>query len=178
MLFSKKLTDRGSQEFSEQYRKYSSLIFSVVYTKINNFHEAEEICQEVFIRFFKQFDQVKNPRKWLYGTLRIVVIDYYKEKNNSNIDIEAFSNDISLSFENGFRDTRMIIEDALENFSDKNDTERIVFELVAIYNFTYEQAGKHLNLTYKQVRSRYGKALNNLVDYLKSKGIKNLEDLL
>jgi RNA polymerase sigma factor (sigma-70 family) len=178
LFVAKELADRKTEEFTNHYRKYSSLVMTSVYSKVENLHEAEEICQEVFIRYFENFDEVKDPRKWLYGTLRNVVLDYYKTKKRNDVDIEKLFDDISMSFVNGFKETRLIIEEALNNFLDMNDTGRIIFELVAIYNYTYREAGKHLNLTYKQVRTRYYKTVDSLISYLKGKGIKSLEDLL
>ncbi len=178
MSATRELTDRKTQEFTEHYRKYSSLVFTSVYSRVDNIHEAEEICQEVFLRYYENFDKVKDPRKWLYGVLRNVVLDYYKTKKRKDVDIDTLFDDISMSFVNGFKETRLIIEDALNNFLDMNDTGRIIFELIAIHNFTYAQAGKHLNLTYKQVRSRYARTVDSLISYLKGKGIKTLEDLL
>ncbi len=93
--------------------------------------------------------------------------------------METLFDDVSLSFVNGFRDARIILEEALaddKNFD--NETERTLFELVAFHNFTYEQAAKHLDMSLRRVGYRYRNILQRLMQYLKAKGIDDLEDLL
>ncbi len=179
MIPAKELSDTRTQIFAENYDHLYSLIFSSIYTKVLNFHDAEDICQEVFLRFYQKIDVVENPRKWLFGTLRNVVLDYYNRKGKKDIDIENIFNDVSMSYVNGFRDTRLIIEEALEKMHEsEEDRDRTLFDLISFYNFTYEEAGKHVNLTYKQVRTRYARTVKNLIACLSDMGVKSLEDLL
>ena len=72
-----------------------------------------------------------------------------------------------------------LIEDALNViYGSENEESIVLFDLIAVHNFTYVQASKHLNLSYKKVRYRFNKMVEEIIDYLKKKGIKNLEDLL
>ncbi|MCP4134050.1 MAG: sigma-70 family RNA polymerase sigma factor [bacterium] len=182
MSLAVELSDDQTQLFTEQYNNYYPVVFSSIYSKIGNFDEAEDICQEVFLRFYKKINEVENPRKWLFGALRIVVLDFFKEKSRKDLDIENLFEDVSMSFVNGFRDTRLIIEDALDAIytpGDKDgEKERVLFDLIAVHNFSYVQVSKQLNLTYKQVRYKFEMAVKKITDYLSKKGIKSLEDLL
>jgi len=179
LTLAKKLSDERTLKFTEQYNLHYPLVFASIYSKIGNHHEAEDICQEVFLRLYKKFDEVENPRKWLFGTLRIVVLDYYKEQTKPNVNTETLFEDASISFVNGFKDTRLIIKEALNSIEEKEGgKDKIVFDLVAVHNFTLVQVCKQLNMTYKQVRYSFDKIVRQLTSYLNDKGIKTLEDLL
>jgi DNA-directed RNA polymerase specialized sigma24 family protein len=63
-----------------------------------------------------------------------------------------------------------------ENYKDEKD--RIIFDLIAISNYTYEEAGKYLGMAKYQVRYRYNAISKRILLYLQKKGINSLEDLL
>jgi len=169
----------GTGSFIENYDSYYSLVFSTVYSKISNFHDSEDICQEVFIRFYNKMDEIESPRKWLYGCLRNVVLDYYKEKRHTDIDIDTLFDDIGLGYVNGFRDTRMMLKNVMDEiFETEGDRDAALFEMIAVYNYSFAETAKHLNLGYKQTRYRYYNMASKLMDKLREKGIERIEDLL
>lgn len=165
--------------FTRAHGDYYPLVFSAVHTKVENIDDVMDTCQEVFIRLYEKFDEVENVRKWLYGALRLAVLEYYRKKRGGAVDIDDVFNDLSLTFVNGFRDARIIILEAIENdefFRDELD--RLVFDHVAMYNFSYSHTGKELGLTKRQVEYRYRRVVDAILDYLAKKGIKHIEDLL
>lgn len=173
------LSDSLIKQFIRTYDAHYSVIFSSVYSRVNNYHYAEDICQEVFIRLYDKIEEVENPRKWLFGCLRIVVIDFYKRKYSRDIDIEELFDDIGMSYVNGFRDTRIMIKDVLDAVTDEEDGESVsLFELVAVYNYSLADAARHTGLSYKQARYRYNRITQKLAAGLKNKGINSIEDLL
>lgn len=165
-------------KFTEIYNQYYPLVFSAIRTKIEDIDDANDIMQEVFIRFYNQIDEVENPRKWLYGTLRNTVFEFYrKSKPDTNID-DVFS-DMSLTFVNGFRDARIIIGEAFENMEHFNsDEEKSLFDLIAMHTFSYSQTAKQLGMTRRQVEYKYQQIVERILDYLKKQGIKGIDDLL
>jgi len=174
-----KLSDPGIDRFINHYDSYYSIIFNSIYSKVSNYHDAQDICQEVFIRFYDNMEKVENPRKWLFGCLRLVVFDHYKIKQKNDINTDQLFEDIGMGYVNGFRDSRMMIKQIIDEVCAENgDRDASLFELVAVYNYSFVQAGKHLNLKYKQTRYRYGVFAGKVLDRLKEKGINNIEDLL
>jgi RNA polymerase sigma-70 factor (ECF subfamily) len=171
--------DRRSKQYTDIFNQYYALIYSIVYGKINNQTEADDICQEIFMRFFEKYDQVENHRKWLFGTLRLVMYEYYRSKDKRSVDIDEVFEDVSLTFVNGFRDTRIIIEEALNDAEIINsEEEKIIFDLIAVNNFSYNQVAIQLGLTKRKVQYKYHKISKRLVDHLKKKGISSFEELL
>lgn len=164
--------------FTEIYNGFYPLVFSAVYTKVENIDDTKDICQDVFIKFYEKFDDIEDHRKWLYGALRLAVFEFYRKKKG-NINIDDLFNDISLTFVNGFRNARIILSEAfdnIENFS--NENEKTLFDLIAVYNYSYTEAGKELGLTKRQVEYKYRSIVDRILDYLKKQGIENIGDLL
>ena len=170
--------DNKKREFTEAYSDYYSLVLSTVYAKVGDMDESRDIAQEIFIVFFNKLDEIENKRKWLYGAIKNYVLKYYNTKKDQ-VDIDTVFDDAGLLFVNGFRDIRIILQEAIDNENNfMNEQEKILFDLIAINRFTYEQTANQLGLKKRQVRYNYGKIVARIKHYLSSKGINNLEDLL
>ena len=165
---------------TEVYSDYYPAIFSAVYTKVGNREDTRDICQEIFTRLYERLEEVENVRRWLFSALRLVVLEHFRAKRkNDGLNIDDIFNDVGLTFVNGFRDTRIIINDAIENTENfRDERERILFDLIAVNNFTYKQVAKQLGLTRRQVEYRYGQIVERVLRYLEKKGISNIEELL
>jgi RNA polymerase sigma factor (sigma-70 family) len=153
------------------------MVFNAICTKVNSLDDAEDICQEVFIALFNHLDEIQNVRAWLYGTLKNMVLKYYKQKYSGDEDIENFMEDAALTFVNGFRDTRIVISETLnEVLSD--DDERNLFELVALHRYSYSETAALMGITKRKVDYKYNKIAAEITTALKAKGISQIEDLL
>lgn len=171
--------DKKSREFTEVYSDYYPIVYCTVYSKIRNPDDTHDICQEVFIRFYEKFNEVQTPRKWLLGTLRYVILEHLRKKGGTDTDIESVYNDVSLTFVNGFRDSRIIIEEALEDMDIfGNEKNKLLFDMIALYNFTYRETARQLGITERQVRYQYSIVMRRLIEHFKTKGIADLEDIL
>ena len=173
---------KRNKDFWKAYQQYYPLIYSTLVAKLSNKDDAEDICQEVFIRFYKHIYTIEDYRKWLYKAMTFEITNYYNKKSNvkrNDIDIDSIPNDSRLSVKGEFDETRLIVEEAIENMSNfKNEKEKILFDLVAIHNYSYKKAASYLGLTKWQVQYTYNKIEKRLLKYLKEKGIKELKDIL
>ena len=162
--------------FTETYMKYYPQILSLILLKINDIEDARDLCQEVFIIFYEKCDSIYNIRPWLYGTMKNVLYRYYASKNQ-DVDIDKLFNSPELAFTNGFRDTRIIINEAIDH-TGCDDEERIIFDLIARHNFSYENAARILGYTRRQVEYKYTQLVKGVLAYLKKKGITDIKELL
>ncbi len=163
--------------FSELFVDYYPMVFNAVCTKVSSLNDAEDICQEVFIALFNHLDEIRNIRAWLYGALKNMVLKYYKEKYSGEENIDNFMEDAALTFVNGFRDTRIIISETLEEVL-SDDGERNLFELVAFHKYSYSEAAGLMGITKRKVDYKYNKIAAKITTALKAKGISQIEDLL
>ncbi|MFC1670666.1 RNA polymerase sigma factor [Spirochaetota bacterium] len=170
------------KEFREAYSNYYPIVFSSLFSKTGSREDAEDICQEVFIRFLDKFNEIEDKRSWLFTAMRFEISNYYKKKGSKKIDadnIDDVFNDSSLKYENGFRDARIILNDAIEDENNfKNEKEKVLFDLIAVYSFSYKEAAKYLNLTKSKVEYKYKQIEKRIIDFLKSKDIKEIDDLI
>ncbi len=165
------------EEYTLAFNKYYPLVFNIVLSKVGNEHDADDLCQEIFLAFFEKFEDVENQRKWLFGTIRNVVMRHYEKKSRSDADVEDIINDISFSYVNGFRDLRIMVNDAVSSVGlDEEDT--MLIDYIAYNRYSYNNVSKITGLTRKQVIYRYSKAVEKILHYLREKGIHNIEDLL
>ena len=168
--------------FRKSYTEYYPIVFSILNNKVRSQEDAEDICHEVFIRFFNNFDTVENPKAWLRKTINFEISNFYQKKSNIQKDTEPIngvSEDENLGYENGFRDARIILSEALEDESNfENEQEKIIFDLIAIYNFTYKETGKYLNISKWQAEYTFKKIESRIISFLKDKGIQKVEDMV
>ncbi len=148
-----------------------------MYTKVGNKDNASDICQEVFLILYEKFEEVENVKKWLYGTLRNVVLRFYEKKSNSDVNIDKIFDDISLTFVNGFRESRIVINEAIENI-ELTDEESLILNYIAFSNYSYSNVSRIMGLTKRQVGYKYLGIVKKILKYLEGKGIRNIEDLL
>jgi RNA polymerase sigma factor (sigma-70 family) len=164
-------------EYTQIFTQYYHVVFNTIYTKVGNREDTEDLCQEVFIALYNNLDKIQNVRKWLFGTLRNVVLKYYRDKHPDAINIDDVFQDVSLTFVNGFRDLRIIISDSIMKAAE-NDVDNALIELIAFHNYSYSTAGRLLGLSKRQVQYRYTQIVNRVIQNLNENGIRNIEDLL
>lgn len=173
------LSRKTEKRFKDAFNAFYSVMFSSVCGKTGDPDAAEDITQDLFMRLYRKMDEVENTRAWLYGALRIVMLDYYRAKGRADADIETMLDDASLSYVNGFRETRIMIQDAIEAPGTfENDIERSLFDLVAVNGFSYADAARHLDISYRQARYGFDKVSKRITAYFSGKGIVSMEELL
>ena len=167
-----------TKDFTELYNDYYPVVVTSLECRSGSIHDARDMAQEIFISLLNNIDKVENVRKWLYGAIRNSLKNFYnKRKNDANIDDEI--NSASMTYVNGFKDTRILLEQLIEDEENyKSDTEQVIFDLVAIKQFSFVEAGKQLGMSARRVRYAYNQTVKRMLYNLEKKGITNLEDIL
>ncbi|MDY6934431.1 MAG: sigma factor [Spirochaetota bacterium] len=62
-------------KLTEIYSEYYPVVFSAIYTKVGNREDANDICQEIFIRLYESLENVDNIRRWLFSAPKLVVLE-------------------------------------------------------------------------------------------------------
>src|SRR5215468_4753390 len=57
---------------------------------------AEDIVQEAFMRLHAQFDQVREPRRWLYRTAHNLALNQ-RRRENKIIPLTDFADEVSVA---------------------------------------------------------------------------------
>ena len=58
----------SEQEFNNKYLLYKDLIYKIAYTYVHNQEDADDITQDVFVKYLqsdKEFESLENEKYWL-----------------------------------------------------------------------------------------------------------------
>lgn len=168
--------------FDKLYKEYYVFIFNAIYKRTGSLENSEDICQEVFIAFYHNLEKIREMRKWLMGTAKNQISLFYRSKkkqSENKADLEEIEDDIKYSFENGTRDLRIVLKNEIENSNNyESEIDRSVFDLIAVYKYSYKETANQLGLTPRKVRYKYAKITEKIVNNLKKSGIQGIENLL
>ena len=70
-----------NKRFEEYFQRYQDLIMKIVMDKTGSYHDAEEICQQVFISFYLNMESVSDDlvKAWLIRCTKNAIIDHYRK---------------------------------------------------------------------------------------------------
>src|SRR4030042_2791887 len=169
--------------YIEAYTTYYPYFINIVRSKVKNIDEADDICQELFIQFYKAFADIDagSHKSWLFTAMRFITRSYYRNKSTRNIDavdIDDYIDNTELSFVNGERDNRIILKEELDEESGNFETpeDKVLFDLITVYAYTYNEAAKIFSVSQRQVIYRYKKTTERNMSYLKKKGFKDIDE--
>jgi len=83
-------------EFSELVRRYSRLVFAIVLSRIKDYHRAEEIVQDVFLKAYRCFGSFRNRDSfsaWLGRIARNNSIDALRNAGVQPLSLDEISLD-------------------------------------------------------------------------------------
>lgn len=73
-------------------QRYSNALLSVAYSVIGDFHEAQDVAQEAFLKCYNNLHTLKEPTRlgsWLYSIAYRTSLDYLKKKKATLTYIET-----------------------------------------------------------------------------------------
>ena len=166
--------------FSVLVQKYQKNVHALVWRKIGDFHIAEEITQDTFLRVYKSLGTLKNPNLfagWLYVIANRLCINW-SEKNRSvmqsledtpaeEIAQSSYTHYLSEQREVEAADHRYeIVQRLLQKLP---ESERTVVTLYYLGEMTAKEIGKFLGVSVNTIKSRIRRA---------KKRLQNQEELL
>lgn len=168
-------------EFESCYTNYHPIMSKVAYYKTGNRDDAEDICQELFLKFYENLDTIRDKKNWLNTVLKNMICTYYTKNTDypELMDYSSLEEQASRSIFDNDIETSMILEEIFENCELlDNDIDKQIFYLSVFDNKSYNEIGRLLNLTKKQIHYRVDRLRFRVQYQLKMKGINNCEDLL
>lgn len=164
------LKQRTQAAFGYLYDNYSSALYSVIVSVVQDRELANDVLQEVFVKIWRQVDQY-NPEKgklftWLVNISRNASIDtlrskaYNIQKQNQPLNPDVYTAAGSVNLETDTIGLRKIIYNLKEEY-------RTLIELAYFQGYTQDEISKHLNIPLGTVKTRLRSALIQLKEYLK-----------
>lgn len=102
-LFLKVIKENDHEAMEILIYRYNKLIYKYIYDKIKDYYLAQDLCQEVFIKVYKNRNSYNKDyafKSWLYRIAHNCVIDYvrsrtYKNQQLSSENMDHLSNNNS-----------------------------------------------------------------------------------
>lgn len=144
---------------TEAFNKYSDMVYRLAFARVKNKYDADDILQEVFLRFIKSKDKVNNEEHAKALLIRIT-INCSKSMLTSSWfkKTEALSENLSVS---------MPENDTLEAVLRLPQKYRTVIHLHYYCGFSVEEIGKILDHNPSTVKSQLHRARMKLKTELK-----------
>jgi RNA polymerase sigma factor (sigma-70 family) len=112
--------------FQDTFHQYSDAIFRFCIVKVSNVPLAEDMTQEVFMRYWqyvKEGNTISNPRSLLYTIANNLAKDWYKRKKSVPLEEQDGHEHLLRSHENSPETAAMYLE-LLETIIDLDEMDR------------------------------------------------------
>ena len=154
-------------------KKYQKSVHALAWRKVGNFHTAEELTQDTFLKVYEKLATLKNPNQfagWLYVIANRVCIAWYRKQKPQMESLETTSEaEIDASSYHHYEDEqrenasveyrRGFINNLLEQLP---ESERTVVTLHYLGEMTCKAIGEFLGVSQNTVKSRLQRARNRL----------------
>jgi len=164
---------QGNREsFAELLRQHQKPVFNVAYRLLNNYEDARDVTQSVFLKAFENlasFDPRLRFFSWIYRIAVNESINYLKGRRPYEDIDEAMAKERNTP-ENLLHATEVSRELELGLMSMALDL-RIVIVLKHFHNCSYRDISEIIEIPEKTVKSRLFTARNQLREYLSAKGV-------
>lgn len=169
---------RGEHKYQKLlYDAFSSKMFGICLRYAKNYHLAEDLLQEGFIRVFNNIQTFRFQGSF-EGWLKRIIINTAVEFLRQSVRIHSFDevNGIEYKMLDDDIKDEMEASELLRIIQSLSDGYRTVFNLYAIEGFSHQEIGKMLGISEGTSKSQYARAkviLQKLV--LETKQYKNYE---
>ena len=159
--------------FTTLLKKYQKSVHALAWRKVGDFHIAEELTQDAFLKVYQKLGTLKNPNQfagWLYVITDRLCIDWHRKQGPSIESLETISGvEIEESSYQHYEDEqrkeasteyrRRRIKSLLEKLP---ESERTVATLYYLGEMTSKAISEFLGVSANTVRSRLQRARNRL----------------
>ncbi|RKU19171.1 hypothetical protein C6503_08105 [Candidatus Poribacteria bacterium] len=159
--------------FSVLVRKYQRSVHTLVWRKVGDFHIAEDITQETFLKAYQKLPTLKEPQRfsgWLYVIATNCCKAWLRKKrlltqsleNTSSEQLEksTYSRYIIEENEQTAAETRR--EVIKELLAELQESERTVITLYYLAEMTHEEISEFLGVSVAAIKNRLYRARNRL----------------
>lgn len=173
------ISNSDEQALALLYERKCRLVYSLVYSLVNDISDAEEITQEVFLKVWSKADSFESAKgsvaSWIVTITRRKAIDRLKskpfKKRSKEVVFSAEDIDNNPDRIYGSRNDNTVISEEVKivnNALDKLDeSQRQVIQLSYYEGLSHSRIADQLNTPLGTVKSRIRNAVIQLRQYLK-----------
>lgn len=164
-------------EFEELYQRHSKEVWALAYARWMNADTALDICQEAFLRLWKQWEageQILNPRAWLLRVARNLAEDHAKSAFQRNgTQLPQVMNGVQshqlqplerMEREEAFAQLREVLDEL-------STSDREILTLRYALEYDTDVIAELLSINSTAVHMRLSRARQRLAERLKARGV-------
>ncbi|MBO8168549.1 MAG: sigma-70 family RNA polymerase sigma factor [Thermoanaerobacteraceae bacterium] len=165
----KRCLDGDREAFAEIVRRYQKQIYSLTFRLTNDFNEAQDLAQEVFLHLYQVLDKFDGRYKffsWMYKVATNYCYTALKRNSSNEVSLEKVIDFTPLRPATGnepeehceARETQRLVREAIKQLPEKY---RIPIVLRYLEEFSYQQIAEAMGVPVTTVETRLyrGKAL-------------------
>lgn len=152
---------------------YGKSIFNIIYKMTSNYHDSNDLTQEVYIKIYKnisKFNEESSFWTWVYKIAINICKDYYRKQNRFNEESLNNENEdgkvIEIIDNNNYIEDILIQKYELQKISNAvnllNFNHKEIILLKDIYNYSYIEISAMLEISEGTVKSRLNRAREKL----------------
>ena len=174
-----KILSGNNAAFGTLVEKYQKSVHSLVWRKIGDYHDAEDIMQDAFLQAFQKLSTLKNPNQfagWLYVIANRLCIDWIRKQDwmrrqkfvmqsledtpVAEIERSSYAHHVSEQWEmESTEHSHALVKNLLEKLPER---ERTVVMLYYLDEMTAKEIGKFLGMSVNTITSRLHRARKRL----------------
>ena len=168
-----RVLDGDDTAFSALVKKYQRSVHALAWRKIGDFHIAEDITQDAFLKAYQRLSTLKEPQSfasWLYVITanhckawlrkKRTWIQSLEDTSSAQLEKATYSGHIIAENERMTEDTqREVVKKLLEKLQ---ESDRTVITLYYLGGMTYEEISNFLGVSVGAIKSRLHRARQRL----------------
>lgn len=159
--------------FSTLVRKYQKSVHALVWRKIGDFHIAEDLTQETFLKAYQKLATLKDPQSFA-GWLYVIATNHCKTwlrkkrlqtqplETTSNVELEKATYSEYVINENEQTAAEVHREVVKQLLAKLQESERTVITLYYLGEMTYEEISNFLGVSVNSIKNRLYRARQHL----------------
>ena len=159
---------RDDQAFCELVQRYKDAVFATALARVTDFHEAEEVAQEAFVRAYMNLAQLREPAKfggWLRTVTANVCSNWLRHKVRRRLPTADLADDdiadtgVSPDRQAELNEARDIVLRAIHSLP---EGEREATTLYYVDGYTQSDIARFLDVPHGTIRRRLHQARQRL----------------
>lgn len=146
--------------FGRLVRRYQDAVYGLAYHQLGNFHDAQDVAQEAFIRAYVHLHQLQDASRFV-GWLRSLTVHLctdWVRRRQSRRTAEASASQVSVDREEQM-DIRWTVQRALNALPEEH---RLATTLYYVDGYSYREIGDFLGVPATTVKGRIQRARGQL----------------
>ncbi|TFH57930.1 MAG: sigma-70 family RNA polymerase sigma factor [Candidatus Zixiibacteriota bacterium] len=163
----------NSKAFDRLIERYQKTIFNAAYQMVNDFDEAEDICQNAFVKAYENLERYDSQYKFFSWIYKIMVNEAINQLNRRSqfAPLDASMASLDKTPEEVYRDERLAAE-VQDLVAELTIDYRVAIVLKHFVSLSYRDMSFILDIPEKTVKSRLYSARQMLSRLLNKNGIR------